>query len=173
MDKALLGEALLFGAIIGAAFPLGALGARLNRWGHHGFAVVMAIGAGLLLAAALVELAPGAVETLGLVPAALTVIGAAAVYSVVNLWLAKRGAQNRKRCGGCVEQPSEADNPGSGSAIAVGTVMDAIPKDLSKPWQDPMASGSDRAFVEELRGVGLQQQEMPEWKKASLGKAHV
>ena len=51
------------------------------------------------------------------------------------------------------------------------TVMDAIPKDLSKPWQDPMASGSDRAFVEELRGVGLQQQEMPEWKKASLGKA--
>lgn len=51
------------------------------------------------------------------------------------------------------------------------TVMDAIPKDLSKPWQDPMASGSDRAFVEELRGVGLGAQEMPEWKKASLGKA--
>lgn len=51
------------------------------------------------------------------------------------------------------------------------TVMDAIPKDLSKPWQDPMASGSDRAFVEELRGVGLTAHEMPEWKKASLGKA--
>jgi ATP-dependent RNA helicase DHX8/PRP22 len=51
------------------------------------------------------------------------------------------------------------------------TVMDAIPKDLSKPWQDPMASGTDRAFAEELRGVGLTAHEMPEWKKASLGKA--
>lgn len=51
------------------------------------------------------------------------------------------------------------------------TVIDAIPKDLSKPWQDPMASGTDRAFAEELRGVGLTAHEMPEWKKASLGKA--
>ena len=51
------------------------------------------------------------------------------------------------------------------------TVLDAIPKDLSKPWEDPLAVGSDRAFAEELRGVGLTPHEMPEWKKASLGKA--
>ena len=31
------------------------------------------------------------------------------------------------------------------------TVMDAIPKDLSKPWQDPMASGSDRAMSSQSR----------------------
>lgn len=51
------------------------------------------------------------------------------------------------------------------------TVLESIPKDLSKPWQDPMASGSDRALAQELQGVGLRPHEMPEWKKASLGKA--
>ena len=51
------------------------------------------------------------------------------------------------------------------------TVLDAIPKDLSRPWEDPLASGAERAFAEELKGVGLTATEVPEWKKASLGKA--
>jgi len=123
-------EALAYGAIIGLAFPAGALVARLNRWGHRGFAVIMAIGAGLLLAAALVELAPDAVAHLGLGRGVGVIIGSAAIYSLINYWLSKRGAKHRKRCGGCVAPASEDEQSRSGSAIAVGTVMDAVPEAL-------------------------------------------
>lgn len=51
------------------------------------------------------------------------------------------------------------------------TVLEAIPKDLSRPWEDPLADASERALAQELRGVGLGAMEMPEWKKAALGKA--
>lgn len=34
------------------------------------------------------------------------------------------------------------------------TLLEAIPKDLSRPWEDPMADPSERALAQELRGVG-------------------
>ena len=51
------------------------------------------------------------------------------------------------------------------------TLLEAIPKDLSRPWEDPLADPSERALAQELRGIGLGAVEVPEWKKASLGKA--
>lgn len=51
------------------------------------------------------------------------------------------------------------------------TLLEAIPKDLSRPWEDPLADASERALAQELRGVGLGAAEVPEWKKAALGKA--
>ena len=51
------------------------------------------------------------------------------------------------------------------------TLLEAIPKDLSRPWEDPLADASERALAQELRGVGLGAQDMPEWKQAALGKA--
>ncbi|KDD75275.1 hypothetical protein H632_c773p1 [Helicosporidium sp. ATCC 50920] len=54
------------------------------------------------------------------------------------------------------------------------TVLEAIPKDLSRPWEDPLADAGDRALAAELRGVGLgfgASAEEPEWKRASMGKA--
>jgi len=44
--------------------------------------------------------------------------------------LARFGAANRKRCGVCTPQPSEAQRPGSGLAIAIGTAVDAVPEAL-------------------------------------------
>jgi ZIP family zinc transporter len=41
----------------------------------------------------------------------------------------KKEVHNRKRCG-CVLQPSENDVPGSGLAITLGTVMDAVPEGI-------------------------------------------
>lgn len=49
--------------------------------------------------------------------------------------------------------------------------LDSIPKDINKPWEDPMPDEGDRHLAQELRGVGLSAQEMPEWKKAAYGKA--
>ena len=50
------------------------------------------------------------------------------------------------------------------------TVLDAVPKDLSKPWLDPMPSVGDRHFADELRGIQLTNPSMagmPEWKEAT------
>jgi hypothetical protein len=59
----------------------------------------------------------------------LFMIGAVG-FSWANSVLSSVGAEDRKRCGVCVSQPSEASNPGSGNAIALGTAMDAIPEAL-------------------------------------------
>ena len=47
----------------------------------------------------------------------------------------------------------------------------AVPKDMARPWNDPMAGEGDRQFAAEVRGSGLKEQEIPEWKRAALGKA--
>jgi ATP-dependent RNA helicase DHX8/PRP22 len=51
------------------------------------------------------------------------------------------------------------------------TLLEAIPKDMSRPWEDPLADASERVLASELRGVGLGVVDVPEWKKAALGKA--
>lgn len=122
--------ALAYGALIGSAFPFGMIASRLNPFGHKGFATVMGFGAGLLLAAALIELAPMAVKDLGLVQASLIILLAALAYGLVNLWLKTRGAEHRKRCGGCQAPPSEEEQAGSGFSIVAGTIMDAFPEAL-------------------------------------------
>lgn len=50
-------------------------------------------------------------------------------------------------------------------------LLDAIPKDLSKPWEDPMPETGDRHLAAELRGMNLLPYEAPEWKEESLGNA--
>src|SRR5215213_7437046 len=62
-----------------------------------------------------------------------TVIGllcGATVFSSVNWLLSRRGAQHRKRCGECVEQPTEEQQRGSGLAIAAGSFLDGVPEGL-------------------------------------------
>ncbi|CAM6098026.1 unnamed protein product [Calypogeia fissa] len=51
------------------------------------------------------------------------------------------------------------------------TVLDSIPKDLNRPWEDPMPETGERHLAQELRGVGLSAYDMPEWKKDAFGKA--
>ena len=49
--------------------------------------------------------------------------------------------------------------------------IDSVPKEINKSWEDPVSEAGDRHLAQELKGVGLSAQEMPEWKKAALGKA--
>eukprot|EP00899_Mesostigma_viride_P013186 jgi/Mesvir1/21869/Mv04246-RA.1 len=51
------------------------------------------------------------------------------------------------------------------------TMLDSIPKDLNRPWEDPMPESGERHLAQELRGVGVQSYEMPDWKKDAFGKA--
>eukprot|EP00697_Spironema_sp_BW2_P010937 gnl/Spiro4/26471_TR13169_c0_g1_i1.p1 gnl/Spiro4/26471_TR13169_c0_g1~~gnl/Spiro4/26471_TR13169_c0_g1_i1.p1 ORF type:complete len:1156 (+),score=360.68 gnl/Spiro4/26471_TR13169_c0_g1_i1:102-3569(+) len=49
------------------------------------------------------------------------------------------------------------------------SLMDAIPKDLNRPWVDPMPEQGERHLAQELRPIGESGFEMPEWRKSSLG----
>ena len=50
------------------------------------------------------------------------------------------------------------------------TLLEAIPKDLSRPWEDPLPEQGERHLAQELRGIGLGGYEVPEWKQQALGK---
>jgi ZIP family zinc transporter len=88
----------------------------------------MAFGSGVLMAAVPFELIAEAYERSGMMPVVAGTVGGAAVYSGANALLARRGAQHRKRSG--EQQPSEAEAPGSGNAIALGALLDGIPESV-------------------------------------------
>lgn len=121
-------EALIAGSILAVCFPLGAAIALNTPLNHRIIATVMAVGAGLLLAAVSLDLMRQAVAGVGVGTAIGVMLGAAALFSGVNAYLSTQGAKHRKRCGECVSQPSENEHPNSGAAIAAGTVMDALPE---------------------------------------------
>ena len=52
----------------------------------------------------------------------------------------------------------------------LNNLIDSIPKDLSKPWEDPLPDQGERHFAQELRGINIGGSfELPEWKKKTKG----
>jgi len=51
------------------------------------------------------------------------------------------------------------------------SIQDAVPKDMSRPWEDPMPESGERHLAADLRGTQMQAFELPEWKKEAFGKA--
>lgn len=120
--------ACLWGGLVSLGLLLGACAGVYAPLKHRGITSVMAAGAGILIAAASLDLIVAAVKEAGTIRAGLALMTGGAAFSVANFWLAKRAAKHRKRCGECVQQPTEKAVPGSGLAIAVGTLLDAIPE---------------------------------------------
>ena len=121
-------EAGAWGLIAGSALVVGALFAWFLDVPRAVTASVMAFGSGVLISALSFDLVDDAEKTGGLVATALGFLGGAIVYVLLTVALARRGARHRKRSG--EEQPSEADQPGSGTAIAVGALLDGIPESV-------------------------------------------
>lgn len=122
--------ALAWGAVSSVGLVVGAVAGSFYRMSHQKIALAMSVGAGLLLAAASLELAAEAIRIAGPVPAVMSLLLGAAVLSAANALLARFGAAHRKRCGECTQQPSESQQPGSAVAIALGTALDAVPEAL-------------------------------------------
>ncbi|MEU2587259.1 ZIP family zinc transporter [Streptomyces avermitilis] len=123
-------QAGLWGLVAGSALLLGAALGYGLRVPQKVIATVMAFGAGVLISAVSFELVGEAYEQAGLAPAAIgTLIGALA-YTGGNVWLARRGARHRKRSGHkrAEAQPSEAEQGGSGTALALGALLDGVPE---------------------------------------------
>src|SRR5918997_123679 len=123
-------QAAGWGALSASGLLIGAVGGYHLSLQHTTIARVMTFAAGVLLAVVAVDLV---IDARGAVSLHWTVIGllcGAAVFSSVNWLLSRRGAQHRKRCGECVEQPTEEQQPGSGLAIAAGAFLDGVPEGL-------------------------------------------
>ena len=123
-------QAAVWGTVAGSGLLVGLVMAYSARPGHGAIARVMSFGAGALLSTASIQLTISAQLHAGTARATIFLLTGAALFSGVNAWLAQAGAKNRKRCGECVPQDNERDTPGSGRAIAIGTIIDALPEGL-------------------------------------------
>jgi ZIP family zinc transporter len=122
--------AVALGSVSSVGLLVGAIAGTLARLPHQPIAMAMSVGAGLLLAGVSLKVAADAIGVAGPMAAALSLLVGAAVFSAINALLALFGARNRKRCGDCVQQPAEAQQPGSGVAIALGNALDAVPEGM-------------------------------------------
>jgi ZIP family zinc transporter len=121
-------EAGLWGLVGGGALVLGAAIAWFFRVPRDVVAAIMAFGSGVLISAVAFDLMEEAAENGGLAPTSAGFLGGALAYVGANVLLARRGARHRKRSG--EEQPSEQEQAGSGTAIAIGALLDGIPESV-------------------------------------------
>lgn len=118
----LSGSGLLIGAVVALGF--------YDRLSHRFIAAVMGFGGGVLIAVLSVDLMEKAFAAGGALAAISGLLAGAFTFCALNWLLARQGARHRNRCGGCVEQPTEAAHKGSGAAIALGAILDGIPESL-------------------------------------------
>lgn len=120
-------QAALWGMLAGSALVLGATIAWFVQVPQRIIAAVMAFGAGVLISALSFELMDQAYARGGFASTAGGFLGGASIYTLVNWWLARRGARHRKRSQD--QQPSK-ETAGSGMAIAVGALLDGVPESI-------------------------------------------
>lgn len=121
--------AAFWGLVAGAALLLGAAAGYYARVPTRVGAAIMAFGAGVLISALAFDLMDEANELGGFWPTAAGFVAGALIYTAATTALARRGARHRKRSAG--QQPSEDDAPGSGTALALGALLDGIPESIA------------------------------------------
>lgn len=122
-------KAAIWGLVSGSALIVGALLAYFTKVPQKIIAFIMAFGSGVLISALAFDLMNEAYKRGGFRSTAIGFISGALVYSIANYFLSKKGAKHRKRSG--TQQPSEEQNPGSGLAIAIGSLLDGIPESIA------------------------------------------
>ncbi len=123
-------QAGLWGLCAGFGLLLGAVIAYFVELPHRLVAAVMGFGGGVLIAVLAFELMEEAYRRGGLDSTIIGFLTGAVLFCSANWYLTQRGAKHRKRCGACVRQPKETEQPGSGGAIAVGALLDGIPESI-------------------------------------------
>lgn len=121
-------QAGLWGLFSGSALLVGAAIGYFLRVPQRAIAAIMSFGAGVLISALSFDLMDEAYHEGGFDSTAIGFVGGAIVYTAANWYLATQGAKHRKRSSD--RQPSEAEDSGSGLAIAVGALLDGIPESI-------------------------------------------
>jgi zinc transporter, ZIP family len=114
-------EAFLWGALGASALLIGALAAYVTTPSKNFIAVVMALGAGLLIGSVAFELIDEALKTADVGKVGLFTLLGAATFTIGDWLLDRRGGGDRKDSGG-------AQASGSPLAIVFGSVLDGIPE---------------------------------------------
>ncbi len=122
-------HAAFWGLLSGGALVLGAALVYTIPIKPRVVGGVMAFGSGVLISALSFELMDVAFQEAGLLATTIGFLGGAAIYTAANRLLAVWGARHRKRSGN--QQPSEGEVGGSGTAIAVGALLDGIPESIA------------------------------------------
>jgi len=120
-------QAGFWGLVAGGALLLGAAIGYWINVPQRVIAAIMAFGSGVLISALSFELMDEAFKQGGFNSTAAGFLGGALVYTLANRVLTAYGAKHRKRSGD--QQPSQ-DEGGSGTAIAVGALLDGIPESI-------------------------------------------
>ncbi|MDB5928725.1 MAG: zinc/iron permease [Polaromonas sp.] len=121
-------QAGFWGLVAGGALILGAAVGYFVNVPQRIIAGVMALGSGVLISALSFELMDEAVKRGGFGATATGFLAGAVVYTAANWVLAHKGARHRKRSQG--HQPTEEEHGGSGTAIALGALLDGIPESI-------------------------------------------
>jgi|SRR5690625_88479 len=120
-------QAGAWGGLGGAALVLGAAIAWFVRVPSAIIAGVMAFGSGVLISALAFELVQEAADGGGVGPTVIGFLAGAVIYMLANSLLAKHGARDRKRS---KNQLTSAEHGGSGTAIALGALLDGVPESV-------------------------------------------
>jgi zinc transporter, ZIP family len=121
-------QAGFWGLVAGGALLLGAAVGYWVQVPQRVIAAIMAFGSGVLISALSFELMDEAFAKGGFESTAAGFLGGALVYTLANRVLTFYGAKHRKRSG--EHQPKQEDDASSGTAIAVGALLDGIPESI-------------------------------------------
>jgi ZIP family zinc transporter len=116
-----MGEAFFWGAIAASSLLIGAVVAYVTSPGRRFIAVVMALGAGLLIGSVAFELIDEALKIADVSLVGLYMLIGAATFTLGNWYLDRKGAGDRKDSSG-------AQQDGSPLAIVFGSILDGIPE---------------------------------------------
>jgi len=121
-------QAGLWGLLSGSALIIGAIVGYFSRIPQRLIAGIMAFGSGVLISALSFDLMDEAYKAGGFDSTSIGFIGGALIYTIANILVSKQGAKHRKRSG--EQQKSESEQEGSGTAIAIGALLDGIPESI-------------------------------------------
>jgi zinc transporter, ZIP family len=121
-------KAGLWGLLSGSALVIGAAMGYFLKIPKQLVASVMAFGSGVLISALSFDLMDEAYKGGGFDSTSIGFVGGALIYTIANIIVSKKGAKHRKRSGD--QQATENDKEGSGTAIAVGALLDGIPESI-------------------------------------------
>jgi ZIP family zinc transporter len=116
-----MGEAFLWGAVGASALLIGAVAAYVASPSRRFIAVVMALGAGLLIGSVAFELIDEALKVAEVGRVGLSTLIGAATFTLGNWYLDRKGAGDRKDASG-------AQDDGSPLGIVFGSILDGIPE---------------------------------------------
>ncbi|RFU63721.1 ZIP family metal transporter [Peribacillus glennii] len=117
-------QAFFWGGVSGASVLLGALAAILIPIKKNFIGYIMAFGTGVLIGAAAYELLGHSAHDGGIMATSIGFLAGAIIFTILDLLVSRKGANERKR------SSTKAASTGTGVAIFIGTVMDAIPESL-------------------------------------------